>query len=59
MEGVDIDLNGNIDYNEFIAATMEKNVFIRERNIRKAFDHFDTDGTGVITMANLVEIMGR
>jgi Ca2+-binding EF-hand superfamily protein len=44
---------------EFIAATMEKNVYIREENIRRAFRYFDQDDVGHITVQNLISLMGR
>lgn len=44
---------------EFLAATMERSVYVREENIRRAFAYFDQDKDGCITMQNLVEIMGR
>ena len=41
-----------------MAATLSRNVFIREENIRMAFEFFDKDATGSITVANLIEIFG-
>lgn len=38
---------------------MERSVYVREENIRRAFAYFDQDKDGCITMQNLVEIMGR
>ena len=58
MEGVDLDGDQSIDYQEFVAATLSRNVFIREENIKIAFDFFDKDGTGSITVANLIDIFG-
>lgn len=43
---------------DFLAATMEVNQAIREKNIRHAFRHFDQSGAGEITMADLVRVMG-
>lgn len=43
---------------EFLAATIDRNVFIREDNVRRAFQYFDVEGTGSITVANLVQIFG-
>src|SRR3546814_679964 len=37
---------------------MEVNQAIREKNIRHAFRYFDQSGTGEITMADLVRVMG-
>lgn len=42
----DIDNNGQIDYTEFITATMQMNRAAKEENIRAAFQHFDQDGSG-------------
>ena len=58
MDGIDLDGDQSIDYNEFVAATLSRNVFIREENIRVAFEFFDKDATGSITVSNLVEIFG-
>jgi Ca2+-binding EF-hand superfamily protein len=33
---------------EFIAATLDAQVFMREENLRAAFQMFDTDGSGKI-----------
>mmetsp|Transcript_9411 Transcript_9411/g.14440 ORF Transcript_9411/g.14440 Transcript_9411/m.14440 type:complete len:555 (-) Transcript_9411:311-1975(-) len=58
MQGIDIDGSNTLDYREFLAATMEHNVVIREENVRRAFQYFDLDQTGNITMTNLVKIFG-
>jgi Ca2+-binding EF-hand superfamily protein len=38
---------------------MERSVYVREENMRKAFAHFDQDHDGKITMLDLVDAMGR
>lgn len=43
---------------EFLAATVDRHLIIREDNVRRAFDFFDTERTGTITVANLVDIFG-
>ena len=43
---------------EFLAATMERNIYIRDENIRRAFKFFDQDSDGQITIQNLISIMG-
>uniref|UniRef100_A0A7S2FE61 non-specific serine/threonine protein kinase n=1 Tax=Octactis speculum TaxID=3111310 RepID=A0A7S2FE61_9STRA len=58
MDGIDLDGSRTIDYNAFIAATMSRNVFIREEYVRLAFDHFDKDNSGYITKSNLASILG-
>jgi calcium-dependent protein kinase len=36
LQGIDIDGSNTLDYREFLAATMERNLFIQEDNIKKA-----------------------
>lgn len=38
---------------------MERSVYVREENVRRAFAYFDQDKDGRITMQNLIEAMGR
>jgi calcium-dependent protein kinase len=49
MQAADIDGNGIIDYEEFVAATINLNKLEREENCLQAFKHFDRDGSGFIT----------
>ena len=58
MQGLDMDGNRAIDYREFLAATMEKNVFLRERYMRKAFNHFDFESKGYISIDDLDRCFG-
>ena len=37
---------------------MERNIYIREENIQRAFRYFDRDETGQISYSNLINIMG-
>ena len=55
-----IDLSGDqaIDYPEFLAATLQRNCYLREDNIRKVFEHLDLDGSGHISFQNLIDITG-
>ena len=38
---------------------MERNVYIRDENIRRAFRYFDQEDAGRITVHNLIALMGR
>ena len=49
FRAVDIDGNGDIDYTEFIMATMNERDLISKKNVRAAFRLFDKGGTGSIT----------
>lgn len=46
----DIDNSGTIDYGEFIAATIHLNKLEREEHLVAAFQYFDKDGSGSITI---------
>ncbi|XP_073301831.1 calcium-dependent protein kinase 1-like [Primulina huaijiensis] len=53
MDAADVDGNGTIDYIEFITATMHMNRVEREDHLYKAFEYFDKDKSGYITMEEL------
>ncbi|KAK8604939.1 hypothetical protein V6N13_082402 [Hibiscus sabdariffa] len=53
MEAADADGNGTIDYDEFITATMHMNRMDREDHLYRAFQHFDKDNSGYITIEEL------
>lgn len=48
LKAADTDNSGSIDYTEFLAATMDAQIFLRDDYLRTAFDMFDKDGSGKI-----------
>ena len=54
MENADVDGNGEIDYNEFIAATININQTDMNERIWKVFQKFDIDGSGYITADEVI-----
>jgi len=58
LEGIDTDHSGNINYTEFIAATMEKTSYLKEERLYACFKIFDKDGNGTITADELKEVLG-
>jgi calcium-dependent protein kinase len=56
MEAADVDGDGQIDYNEFVAATMNVNQLEKEDLIYKAFQQFDTDGSNSISVDELAMV---
>lgn len=48
LEGADTDGSGDINYSEFLAATMDDNIYLRNDYLKSAFDMFDKDGSGKI-----------
>jgi len=49
--------NQKIDYTEFLAATMNVNCFIKEDNIRHAFNHFDRNNSGYFFLREMREMV--
>ena len=55
----DTDNSGFIDYDEFIAATMNKNRLFSVQNLNDAFKLFDKDGSGTITVDEIKSVIGE
>mmetsp|Transcript_39542 Transcript_39542/g.101085 ORF Transcript_39542/g.101085 Transcript_39542/m.101085 type:complete len:479 (-) Transcript_39542:266-1702(-) len=53
MKAADVDGDGQIDYAEFLAATVQLSTLQSEDNLEKAFSHFDSDGSGSISISEL------
>jgi calcium-dependent protein kinase len=58
MQNIDTDLNGYIDYNEFMMASMDKSKLLTRANLEAAFRLFDTDGSGTITIDEVRHMFG-
>jgi len=58
FESIDLQVNGYINYTEFIAASLEAFGDIEEERVAEAFDRLDSDDSGFITRKNLVEFLG-
>lgn len=58
MNGLGLDDSNEIQYSEFLAATMDMNYAIRDENILRAFQSFDANGKGELTIKDLIEVMG-
>uniref|UniRef100_A0A7N0UZS0 non-specific serine/threonine protein kinase n=1 Tax=Kalanchoe fedtschenkoi TaxID=63787 RepID=A0A7N0UZS0_KALFE len=53
MDAADVDNSGTIDYGEFITATVHLNKLEREEHLVAAFQYFDKDSSGYITVDEL------
>ncbi|CAI9780814.1 unnamed protein product [Fraxinus pennsylvanica] len=53
MDAADVDNSRTIDYGEFVAATIHVNKLEREEHLWAAFQYFDKDGSGYITVDEL------
>ena len=54
----DFNNNGDIDYFEWLASTVESSVITHSTKLRMAFQYFDLDNTGKISLQNIKKIMG-
>jgi calcium-dependent protein kinase len=57
MDHVDTDHNNAINYNEFIAATLNDKILKNSFSINKAFEFFDRDKNGQIDKEELQAIL--
>jgi Ca2+-binding EF-hand superfamily protein len=53
FDTADADGNGYLEFNEFVAATMDHQKILSNENLQRAFDNFDTDGSGSISAEEL------
>jgi calcium-dependent protein kinase len=58
LRKVDADNSGYIEYNEFITSTVEKSVMLTKRNLELAFNAFDKDKSGTISVSEVKQILG-
>lgn len=54
----DIDGSGEIDYSEWLVATVNRKSLVSEEKLRTAFSFFDKDGSGSISTDELKEVLG-
>lgn len=57
LKAADVDGDGMVDYNEFLAATLNAANLAKEENLLRAFEHFDSDHSGYITRDELIEAL--
>lgn len=50
MNSIDLDGNGFVDYSEFLTASMNKEKILSIQNLEAAFNAFDKDGSGKISV---------
>ena len=59
FERIDFNHDGEINYSEFLAVTVDRRKAITESNLTFAFHHFDVGNSGYITETNLEECFRR
>nr|AZL94753.1 calcium-dependent protein kinase [Nephromyces sp. MMRI] len=59
LKDVNSDKSGEINYTEFLAASMDTRLYIREDICREAFRIFDLDADGKISQQELLQFLGE
>jgi calcium-dependent protein kinase len=57
FKSIDVDQNGKIDYTEFLAATIQKRIYLQEEKLFEAFCTFDKDDCGKIKKEELMSVL--
>jgi calcium-dependent protein kinase len=57
FKSIDTDSSGVINYTEFLAATIDKKVYMKEERLYEAFRAFDKDGSGKISRDEIKKVM--
>jgi calcium-dependent protein kinase len=59
MNTLDTNNNGYIDYTEFLAGCMRSKIYLKEDHLRSAFEYFDIDQSGTITVEELKKVLSN
>jgi len=57
LNTLDINRNGFIDYTEFLAGCMKSKIYLKDEHLRRAFEYFDKDKSGTITVDELTLVL--
>lgn len=58
FDRVDTDLSGEIEYSEFVMATVSEKNMVSKNRLEAAFKAFDKDGNGMISPDEVKDILG-
>ena len=57
LKAADTDGSGQIDYTEFLAATIDPKIFMRKKYLKTVFNMFDKDGSGKIDNQEIAALL--
>ena len=55
---VDVDNSGEIDFSEFVTATVNRNALLQDDKLRQAFRFYDKDDSGSISIDEIKDVLG-
>ena len=58
FEMVDVDHSNEIDFSEFVTATVNRGNLLSEEKLRKAFSYYDKDNSGSISCEEIKSVLG-
>ncbi len=53
FDNIDIDKSGTVEYSEFIAAAVDKELVLNDNNLKEGFNFFDKNKNGLINLEDL------
>lgn len=57
FKSIDTDKSGSISYTEFVAASMDQKIYMKEERLYEAFKTFDNDDNGKISKEELKQVL--
>lgn len=58
LKYADADGSGALEFDEFIAAALNRRKLFTKKNVMKAFEWFDTDGSKTISVEEIKDVLG-
>jgi calcium-dependent protein kinase len=55
---VDVDNSGEIDFSEFVTATVNRGELLQHDKLKAAFEMYDKDGSGSISTDEIKQVLG-
>jgi len=55
---VDVDNSGEIDFSEFVTATVNRGQLLQDDKLKQAFRFYDKDDSGSISLVEIKDVLG-